>query len=92
MFDPIKELVLTTDASEREIAAVFSQEGHTIIYLTRNLTVVEINYSNIEEVLAIVWSAERAHNLLLVKKFLIKSNYKPLEFIFNPKKELPNFT
>ena len=35
---------------------------------------------------------ERAQNFLLDKKFLLKSDHKPLEFLFNPRKELPRVT
>ena len=38
---------------------------------------------------AIVWSMERAQNFWWGKKFLLKSDHKPLEFLFNPRKELP---
>ena len=64
MFGPKKEVNLTTDASERAIAAVVSHEGHLIMYLSRKLSSAECNYSNIEkEALAIVWSMERTQNL-----------------------------
>ena len=49
MFDPKKEITLATDASERAIAAVVSQEGHPIMYLSRKLSSAECNYSNIEK-------------------------------------------
>ena len=32
---------------------------------------------------------KRVQNFLLGKKFLLKSDDKPLEFLFNPRKELP---
>ena len=89
IFDPKKEVTLI-DASEYAIAAVVSQEGHPIMYLSRKLLLAECSYSNIEkEALAIVWSMERAQNFLWGKKFLLKSDLKPLEFLFNPRKELP---
>ena len=89
IFDPKKEVTLTIDTSERAIAAVVSQEGHPIMYLSRKFSSAEWNYSNTEkEVLAIVWSMERAQNFLLGKMFLLKSEHKPLEFLFNPRKEL----
>ena len=61
IFDLKKDVTLTTDASERAIAAVESLEGHPVMYLSRKLSSAECNYSNIEkEALAIVWSMERA--------------------------------
>ena len=51
----------TTDTSEHAIAAVISQDGHLIMYLSRKLLLAECDYFNIEkETLAIVWSMERA--------------------------------
>ena len=35
---------------------------------------------------------ERAQNFLLGKKFALKSDHKPLEFLFNLRKELPSVT
>lgn len=59
VFDPTKELTPTTDASERAITAMVSQEGHS-----RKLTAAETNYSNTEkEALIIVWSSEKVCNL-----------------------------
>ena len=93
IFDPKKEVTLTTDASERAIAVVVSQEGHPIMYLSRKLSPAECNYSNIEkEALTIVWSMETAQNFLLGKKFFLKSDHKPLKFSSSPRKELPRVT
>ena len=84
MFKPKNEV---TAASKRAIAAVESQEGHSIIYLSRKLSLVECNYSNVEnEALTIVWSMQRAQIFLLDKQFLLKSDQKPLEFLFNLRK------
>ena len=90
IFNPKKEVILTTDASECTIAAVVSQEGHPIMYLSRKIQSEECNYSNIEkEALPIVWSVERAETFLLGKKFFLKSDHKHQEFLFNPRKKLP---
>ena len=93
IFDPKKEVTLTNDISECAIAAVISQESHQIMYLSRKLLSAECNYSNIEkEALAIVWNMASAQNFLLGKRFLLKSDCKPLEFLFNLRKELPRVT
>ena len=92
IFDPKKEVTLTTGVSEHAIATVVSQEGHPIMYLSRKHLLAECNYSNNEnEALAIIWSMERTQNFLS-KKFFVKSDHKPLEFLFNPRKELPRVT
>ena len=91
--DPRKEVTLTTDASEHAVSAILSQDDHPIVYLSRRLTKAEMNYSNIEkEAFAIIWSTQRARQFLLGRKFLLKSDHRPLEFIFNPRKELPKVT
>ena len=60
IFNPKKDIMLTTDASEHSISGILSQEGHPIMYLSR-LTNTEFNYSNIEkEALAIVQTTTRA--------------------------------
>lgn len=52
-FDTIKEVLLSTDESERVLSAFLSQDGHP------RLTIVEINYSNIENIaLAIVCNTD----------------------------------
>ena len=92
ILDPKKEIILTTDASEFAVSAILSQD-HPIMYLSRKLTKAEVNNSNIKkEALAIVWSTERARQFLLGQKVLLKSDHHPLEFIFNPRKELPKVT
>ena len=57
IFDPKKDITLTTYESEHSISGILSQEGHPMMYLSRRLTNTELNYSNIEkETLAIVWT------------------------------------
>lgn len=86
-FDTKKEVPLSTDASERVFSPILSQDGRL------RLTTVEINYSNTENVaLAIVWGIDSVWILLLVKTFLLKSDHKFLEFIFNTRKKLPKLT
>ena len=89
--DQKKERPLTTDSSEY---AIISQDVHSVTYQSRKLTTREKkNYSNIEkEALADKRIMERVRNILLGRKFLIISGHKPLDFIFNPKNELPRVT
>ena len=49
----------------------------------------ERNYSQIEkEALAIVWSIKRLHRYLFAKPFMLVTDHKPLQFIFNPNKSI----
>ena len=42
--------------------------------------------------LAVVWRTNTSRQFLLGRKFISKSNHKPLEFPFNPDKVLPKVT
>ena len=85
--------MLTTNASEKSIAGVLTQDGHAVIFLGRILTESEQRYSNTDrEALAIVWCMERAKQFLLGTKFILKSDHRPLEFLFNQRRALPKVT
>ena len=79
-----KDSVVTTDASEKSLGAVLTQEGRPVIYISRKLTPTEARYSNIErEALAVVWACCRLQQFLVGKKFLIQTDHKPLIYILN---------
>ena len=82
---------MTADASEKAIGGVLSQEGHPVIYVSMKLSQAEIfTYSNIErEALAIVFVVTRLKQLLLGRKFLYKTDHKPLKYHFAPDEEIP---
>ena len=80
-----KSSVVTTDASEKSLGAVLTQEGRPVIYISRKLTSTEARYSNIErEALAVVWACCRLQQFLVGKKFLIQTDHQPLVYILNP--------
>ena len=81
---------MTTNASEKAIGGVLSQEGHPVIYVWRKLLQDEQNYSNIErEALAIVFVATRLKQFLLGRRFTLQTDHKPLKYIFAPDKKIP---
>ena len=85
-----KETTVTTDASEKTIGGVLSQEGHPVIYVSRKLSQAEENYSNIErEALAIVFVVTRLKQFLLRRRFILQTDHKPLKYLFAPDKEIP---
>ena len=91
IFDPKKDITLTTDANKHSISGILSQ-GYPIMYLSRRLTNTEFNDPNIEkEALAIGWTTTWARQFLIGKIYL-RNDHRPLEFIFNPRKELPKVT
>lgn len=70
IFDPTKDITLTTDASKHSISGILSQEGHPIMYLSKRLTGTKLNYSNIEkEVLVIEQMTTRTCQFLIRKSF-----------------------
>ena len=85
-----KEAKITTDASEKAIGGVISQEGHSGIYVLRKLTPAEQNYSNIErEALAIVFVVTRLKQFFLGRRFTLHTDHKPLKYLFAPDEEIP---
>jgi len=82
-YDQTKEITIETDASQRAIAAIISQMGHPIAYLSKKLTKAESNWSNIErEAYGIYWAVTKLRRILLGRKFSIKTDHKPLVFLF----------
>ena len=78
-----REVTLTTDASERAIGGVLTQEGHPVMYVSRALTPAEGRYSNIErEALSIVWCCLRLSQLLLGRRFTLVTDHRPLLRIY----------
>ena len=68
------------DGSERPIA-----------YASRTLNSAERNYSQLEcEVLAIIYGVKKFNVYLYGQKFSIYSDHKPLSFIFNAEKRIPD--
>ena len=85
-----KEATVTTDASEKAIGGVLSQEGHPVIYVSRKLSQAEQNYSNNErEALAIIFVVTRLKQFLLGRRFTLQTDRKPLKYIFAPDEEIP---
>ena len=85
-----KEATVTTDASEKTIGGVLSQEGHKVIYVSRKLTHVEQNYPIIEqEALAIVFAVARFKQFLLGRRFTLQTDHKPLKYLIAPDEEIP---
>ena len=83
-----KEAAVTTEASEKAIGGVLSQERHPVIYVSRKLTPAD--YSNIErEELAIVFIVTRLKQFLLGRRFTRQTDHKPLKYLFAPDEVIP---
>ena len=84
-----KEATVTTDATEKAIGGVLSEEGHRVIFVSRKLTPEEQNYSNIErEALAIVFVVTRLKQFLLGRRFTLQTDHKPHKYLFAPDEEI----
>lgn len=85
-----KKFVLTTDASKDSCGAVLAQnfEGQElpIAYASRAFTKGEINKSTIlKELSAIHWAIKHFRCYLYGQKFLVKSDHRPLVYLFSMK-------
>ncbi|CAB0017172.1 unnamed protein product [Nesidiocoris tenuis] len=94
-YDPEKPLVLAADASETGVGAVLlhrypNNDEKPIAYASRIYTASERNYASIDrEALAIVFGIQKFSSYLLGKKFVLKSDHKPLIYLFGEDKQLP---
>ena len=94
-FDPKKELILASDASDYGMGAVLShkmEDGseRPVGYVSRSLNDAERNYSTLEkEALAIIFGVKKFHQFLYGYSFTIKTDHKPLEGLLNEKKGSP---
>lgn len=94
-YDPDKPVRVAADASDYGIGAVISHidengQERPVEFISRTLTKAERNYSQIEkEALSIVWSIKRFHRYLYARPFELYTDHKPLEFILDSHKMIP---
>ena len=94
-FDPEKPLILTCDASPYGIGAVLSHgwdndTDRPIYYASRSLATAERKYSQLDkEGLAIIFGVKKFHQFLYGRRFTIRSDHKPLQYIFGHTNPVP---
>ncbi|KAL1123025.1 hypothetical protein AAG570_002113 [Ranatra chinensis] len=81
-----KKFILTTDASQLALGAVLAQEEELgekpIAFASKKLTPTQTRYSTIErELLGIVWAIGHFRPYLLGRRFVIKTDHKPLLWV-----------
>lgn len=84
-FDPSNTFILQTDASSYAIGSVLCNgDNKPVAYASRNLNQAEIRYPTIEkELLAIVWSVKYFRPYLYGRQFVIRTDHRPLIYLFN---------
>ena len=92
-FDPTKEIILCYDASAYGIGAVLAHrmsngEDQPIGFVSRTLTAMEKNYSQIEKE-AVFFGINKFHTYLYGHKFTPITDNKPLLSLFKEYKAIP---
>ena len=82
-----EDVTIQCDASQRGLDAALLQGGQPVAYASRALTDTEVNYAQIEELLAIVFACEKFDAYIFGRDCVrVQTDHKPLESIF--RKEL----
>lgn len=94
-YDPKLPVILSVDSSSYGIGAVLAHafpdgSERPISCASRTLGNSEKNYSQLDkEALSIMYGVQKHHQYLFGRKFILKTDHKPLVYIFGPKGGIP---
>lgn len=91
--DFTQEFVLTVDASKAGCGAVLSQNERPIAYASKGFNRAEGNKSTIEqELIAMHWAIKHFRYYLYGRHFLVRSDHRPLIYLYNLKESSAKLT
>ncbi|KAJ8362815.1 hypothetical protein SKAU_G00116460 [Synaphobranchus kaupii] len=91
LFDPALPTVISTDASDYGLGAVFTQihpnhTERTVAFASRTLTPAERKYSTVEkEALGCVWAVEKWRTYLWGRRFTLRTDHQALTTLLTTK-------
>lgn len=94
-YDASLPLILSVDSSAYGLGAALTQRyadgsERAVCCASRTLVPAEVNYSQLDkEALAIVFGVTRHHQYLYGRRFILRSDHKPLSYIFGNNKGIP---
>lgn len=79
-------LILRSDASNRALGCVLSQEKSgkefPISFASRKLNKAEMNYATVDrEILALVWGIKKFRHYLIGKRFIVETDHNPIKYL-----------
>lgn len=81
-FDPHKEIIIQTDASQNGLGSCLLQDNMPVAFASRSLSETEKNYAQIEkEFLAITFACKKFHQFIYGRPIKVKTDHKPLTAI-----------